>query len=69
VTTYNLDNDTNVTEEIMLPMIITTEFRKNPSYSRDYVLIANSVGLVFIPMIVLVSDRKFSVSVSVSVQI
>jgi hypothetical protein len=45
-----------VTEEIMAPMLVPTEFRKNPSYSRDYVLIANSVGLVFIPMLVLVRE-------------
>ena len=53
-TTFDMENDTNVTEEIMAPMLVPTEFRKNPSYSRDYVLIANSVGLVFIPMLVLV---------------
>ena len=53
VTIYNLDNNTNTTEEIMMPTLITTDFRKNQSYSRDYVLIANSIALVFIPMIVL----------------
>ncbi|CAB4065556.1 unnamed protein product [Lepeophtheirus salmonis] len=36
------------------PIVIPTEIRKSPEYSRDYVLIANSLALIFIPMLVLI---------------
>ena len=35
-------------------MVSPTEFRENLEYSRDYVLIANSVALGFIPILVLI---------------
>ena len=53
VTSYNLDNGTNTTEQIMMPTLLNTEFRMNQSYSRDYILIANAIALVFFPMVVL----------------
>jgi hypothetical protein len=37
-----------------MPMLKATAIRNDPSYSRDYVLIANSFALAFIPMTVLV---------------
>ena len=46
--------DENVTEEIKVPVVAPTEFRENLEYSRDYVLIANSVALGFIPILVLI---------------
>ncbi len=42
----------NVT--IHLPSADATDLRKNPGYSRDYVLLVNSFALAFIPMIVLI---------------
>jgi hypothetical protein len=32
-------------EERYCPALVATDLRKNPAYSRDYVLIANSVAL------------------------
>ena len=51
---YNdtLGQHVNVTRE--MPVINATEIRADPSYSRDYVLIANSFALAFIPTIVLI---------------
>ena len=36
------------------PSLEPTALRRDPAYSRDYVLLANSFALVFIPMTVLV---------------
>ena len=44
----------NVTTEITVPVVSPTDLRKNSDYSRDYVLITNSVALGFIPMVGLV---------------
>ena len=46
--------DANVTEEVKYPVVAPTEFRENLEYSRDYVLIANSVALGFIPILTLI---------------
>jgi len=45
---------TNLTEEKMMPQVVMTEIRKNPSYSRDYVMIANFISLIVVPMLVLI---------------
>ena len=44
----------NVTIEHLYPMVVPTEIRENDDYSRDYVLIANSLALVFIPFLTLI---------------
>ena len=53
-TIFNEDMETNVTEEVKYPVVAPTEFRENLEYSRDYVLIANSVALGFIPILTLI---------------
>ena len=61
-TEFNYENNTifdeamdaNVTEEVKYPVVAPTEFRENLEYSRDYVLIANSVALGFIPILTLI---------------
>jgi len=54
VTIISRDNSSDLIEERMIPNVVMTEIRKNPSYSRDYVMIANSVSLIVIPMLVLI---------------
>ena len=49
-----ITNETIITDVIEKPIVMPTDFRKDPGYSRDYVLIANSLGVVFIPIITLV---------------
>ena len=51
-------NDYDV-EERFCPTLVPTDIRKNPTYSRDYVLIANSIALVFVPMLILVVLNSF----------
>ena len=53
-TIYNESLGENVTEEVKHPVVSPTEFRENLEYSRDYVLIANSVALGFIPILTLI---------------
>jgi hypothetical protein len=54
VTVISRENGSNFTEERLMPHVVMTDIRKNPSYSRDYVMIANSVSLIVIPMLVLI---------------
>lgn len=51
---YNETLGANVNTSIDIPKLEATTLRTNPRYSRDYVLIANSFALGFIPMIVLI---------------
>ena len=53
-TIFNETLGENVTIEVTVPIVSPTELRKNSDYSRDYVLITNSVALGFIPMVGLV---------------
>ncbi len=55
----NMTNESNLTEEIMMPQVVMTDIRKNPAYSRDYVMIANSISLIVIPMLVLIILNSF----------
>jgi hypothetical protein len=52
LTYFNATLNEYTTEEMYCPTLVATDIRKNPTYSRDYVLIANSAALVFIPMLV-----------------
>ena len=45
--------------EVLCPGLVPTDLRKNPTYTRDYVLIANSVALVFVPMLILIVLNSF----------
>ena len=47
-----LGEEVNVT--IMKPELMPTELRRDPGYSRDYVLFANSFALAFFPMLALI---------------
>ena len=58
-TSYNDTIGENITQEIFLPMVVPTEVRDNLKYSRDYVLIANSIALVFIPILTLIILNSF----------
>ena len=53
-TSFNETLGTNITEEVLYPEVRPTEIRNNLKYSRDYVLIVNSVVLVFIPILTLI---------------
>lgn len=53
-TIYNETTGEEVNITIMKPELQPTELRKDPGYSRDYVLIANSFALAFFPMLALV---------------
>ena len=58
-TIYNETLNENVTTEIMVPTVVPTDIRKDVTYSRDYVLIANSVALGFIPILALIILNSF----------
>ena len=58
-TFYNESIESNVTRELEVPMVMPTELRDNLEYSRDYVLIANSVALIFIPILTLIVLNSF----------
>lgn len=53
-TLFNEALGENETTEVYLPIVVPTKIRDNLEYSRDYVLIANSVALVFIPILTLI---------------
>ena len=46
VTVYNETLGEDVKVEVEILGVIATDLRKDPSYSRDYILIANSIALV-----------------------
>lgn len=58
LTITHLFNDTKfaITDAIL---IAPTELRKNPSYFRDYLTIANSICLFIIPFILLILSNCF----------
>ena len=58
-TIYNETLNENITTEIMVPTVVPTDIRKDVTYSRDYVLIANSVALGFIPILALIILNSF----------
>ena len=58
-TIFNETIEQNVTSEVLMPEVEPTEIRKDSAYSRDYVLIANSVALGFIPIIALIVLNSF----------
>ena len=58
-TFFNDSLGENITEEVIKPQVAPTELRDNLDYSRDYVLIANSVALVFIPILTLIILNSF----------
>ena len=58
-TIFNETIEENVTSEVLMPEVEPTEIRKDSAYSRDYVLIANSVALGFIPIIALIVLNSF----------
>jgi hypothetical protein len=51
-TYFNSTLNNYTTEEILCPTLVPTDIRRDPTYSRDYVLIANSMALVFFPILV-----------------
>ena len=58
-TIFNETIEQNVSSEVLMPEVEPTEIRKDSAYSRDYVLIANSVALGFIPIIALIVLNSF----------
>ncbi len=58
-TYFNETLNNYTTEERMMPALAPTGIRKDPTYSRDYVLIANSVALVFVPILILIILNSF----------
>ena len=58
-THFNESIGENITLVVLKPQVAPTELRDNLDYSRDYVLIANSVALVFIPILTLIILNSF----------
>ena len=58
-TYFNESIGENITLVVLKPQVAPTELRDNLDYSRDYVLIANSVALVFIPILTLIILNSF----------